>query len=158
MPLREDLSDYWTTIQVELFPYLVEDLGPLTEKHKQVITVFEMARVEAYVQTWHGLPGRPPADRRALCRAFVAKAVLGLAMTTMLIERLKVDKTLRRLCGWERLGQLPSEATFSRAFSEFAHSALPTLIHAALIERTHKDRLVGHIARDSTAIERLSGA
>ena len=36
---------------------------------------------------------------------FVAKAVLGLAMTTMLIERLKVDKTLRRLCGWERLGQ-----------------------------------------------------
>ena len=153
MPLREDLSDYWRAIQVELFPYLVEDLGPLTEKHKQVITVLEMARVEAYVQTWHGLPGRPPADRRALCRAFVAKAVLGLAMTTMLIERLKVDKTLRRLCGWERLGQLPSEATFSRAFSEFAHSALPTLIHAALIERTHKDRLVGHIARDSTAIE-----
>lgn len=153
MPLREDLSDYWRAIQVELFPYLVEDLGPLTEKHKQVITVLEMARVEAYVQTWHGLPGRPPADRRALCRAFVAKAVLGVAMTTMLIERLKVDKTLRRLCGWERLGQLPSEATFSRAFSEFAHSALPTLIHAALIERTHKDRLVGHIARDSTAIE-----
>jgi len=84
---------------------------------------------------------------------FVAKAVLGLAMTTMLIERLKVDKTLRRLCGWERLGHFPSEATFSRAFSEFAHSALPTLIHAALIERTHKDRLVGPIARDSTAIE-----
>jgi len=70
MPLREDLSDYWTTIRVDLFPYLVEALGPLTEKHKQVITVLEMARVEAFVQTWHGLPGRPPADRRALCRAF----------------------------------------------------------------------------------------
>jgi len=84
---------------------------------------------------------------------FVAKAVLGLAMTTMLIERLKVDKTLRQLCGWERRGQVPSEATFSRAFSEFAYSALPSLIHAALIEGTHKDRLVGHMARDSTAIE-----
>jgi len=153
MPLREELSKYWATIQGELFSWLGEELGPLTEKHKQFITVLEMARVEVFVQTWHGLPGRPLADRRALCRAFVAKAVLGLAMTTMLIERLKVDKTLRRLCGWERLGQLPSEATFSRAFAEFAHSALPTLIHAALIERTHKDRLVGHIARDGTAIE-----
>jgi len=153
MPLREELSDYWTTIQGELFPWLGEELGPLTEKHKQLITVLEMGRVEAFVQTWHGLPGRPPADRSTLCRAFVAKAVLGLATTTMLIERLKVDKTLRRLCGWERRGQVPSEATFSRAFAEFAHSALPSKIHAALIERTHKDRLVGHIARDGTAIE-----
>ena len=153
MPLRETLSDYWTTIQGELFPWLEEDLGPLTAKHKQLITVLEMARVEVFVQTWCGLPGRPPADRRALCRAFVAKAVLDLATTKMLIERLKADKTLRQLCGWDRRGQLPSEATFSRAFAEFAYSALPSEIHAALIEQTHKDRLVGHIARDSTAIE-----
>ena len=153
MPLRETLSDYWATIQGELFPWADEEFGPLTDKHKQVITVLEMARVEGFVHSWRGLPGRPPADRRSLCRAFVAKAVLDLATTKMLIERLKVDKTLRHLCGWERRGQLPSEATFSRAFAEFAHSALPSEIHAALIERIHKDRLVGHIARDSTAIE-----
>ena len=153
MPLRETLSDYWSTIQGELFPWADEEFGPLTAKHKQVITVLEMARVEGFVHRWRGLPGRPPADRRALCRAFVAKAVLDLATTKMLIERLKADKTLRQLCGWERRGQLPSESTFSRAFAEFAESALPSLIHAALIERTHKDRLVGHVARDSTAIE-----
>jgi len=153
MPLRETLSDYWTTIQGDLFPWADEEFGPLTAKHKQFITVLEMARVEYFVHSWRGLPGRPPADRRALCRAFVAKAVLDLATTKMLIERLKVDKTLRQLCGWERRGQVPSEATFSRAFSEFAYSALPSLIHAALIEGTHKDRLVGHMARDSTAIE-----
>jgi hypothetical protein len=153
MPLREELSEYWLTIQGELFPWLEEELGPLTEKHKQLITVLEMARIEIFVQTWHGLPGRPLADRRALCRAFVAKAVLGLTTTVLLIERLKVDTSLRQLCGWERLGHVPSESTFSRAFSEFAYSALPSEIHAALIARTHKDRLVGHIARDSTAIE-----
>jgi hypothetical protein len=45
---------------------------------------------------------------------------------------------------------VPSEATFSRAFAEFAASALPSRLHAALIQETHKDRLVGHISRDST--------
>jgi hypothetical protein len=71
----------------------------------------------------------------------------------MLIERLAVDKTLRRLCGWEHRGEVCSEATFSRAFAEFAHSALPSRIHEALIKRTYEDRLVGHISRDATAIE-----
>jgi Transposase domain (DUF772) len=77
------------------------------------------------VQVWSGLPGRPPHDRVALARAFVVKAVLGLPTTSMLIERLTVDKPLRRLCGWEHPGQVPSEATFSRAFAEFARSELP---------------------------------
>jgi len=55
-----------------------------------------------------------------------AKAVLGLPQTNMLIERLIADKTLRRLCGWEHPGQVPSEATFSRAFAEFAEGGMPT--------------------------------
>jgi len=42
--------------------------------------------------------------------------VLGLPQTNMLIERLCVDKSLRRLCGWEHVSEVPSEATFSRAF------------------------------------------
>lgn len=48
---------------------------------------------------------------------------------------------------------MPSEATFSRAFAAFAASALPSRLHQALIQQTHADRLVGHISRDSTAIE-----
>ena len=92
-------------------------------------------------------------DRAALARAFMAKAVFNIPLTNMLIERLGVDKTLRRLCGWERLGAIPSEATFSRAFAEFANSALPSRLHEALITRTHADRLVGHISRDATSIE-----
>jgi hypothetical protein len=71
----------------------------------------------------------------------------------MLIERVEADKTLRRLCGWSRPAEVPSESTFSRAFAEFAESELPSRVHEALIKQTHADRLVGHIARDSTAIE-----
>jgi Transposase DDE domain/Transposase domain (DUF772) len=153
MPLLSCLSRTWSHIQGTLFPWLTEELGPLTETHKQVVVALEVADVEAFVQVWPGLPGRPPCDRAALARAFVSKAVIGLPTTSMLIERLTVDKQLRRLCGWERLAELCSEATFSRAFAEFARSELPSRLHEALIKRTHEDRLVGHISRDATAIE-----
>ncbi len=154
MPLRETLSNTWCHIQARLFPWLAEEAGPLTDGHKRVITALEVARVEAFVQTtWPSLPGRPATDRHELARAFTAKAVLDLPTTTALIERLQVDKTLRRLCGWERAAQMPSAAKFSRVFAEFASYGLPARVHEALIKKTHADRLVGHIARDATSIE-----
>ena len=45
------------------------------------------------------------------------------------------------------------QCVFSRAFAEFAHTQLPDRVHQALIRNTHHDRLVGHLSRDSTAIE-----
>ena len=153
MPLRDSLSNTWSHIQGFLFPMLRDEVGPLTDKQKQVVVVLEVAGIAAFVHMWPGLPGRPPADRHAIARAFVAKAVLALPQTNMLIERLIADKTLRRLCGWEHPGQVPSEATFSRAFAEFAEGGLPARVHEALIKETHAERLVGHISRDATAIE-----
>jgi hypothetical protein len=153
MPLRNSLSNTWSHIQGFLFPMLRDEVGPLTDKQEQVVIVLEVARIEAFVHMWPGVQGRPPADRHAIARAFVAKAVLGLPQTNMLIERLIADKTLRRLCGWEYPGQVPSEATFSRAFAEFAEGGMPARVHEALIKRTHAERLVGHISRDATAIE-----
>jgi len=153
MPLRETLSNAWDHVQGFLFPILREEAGPLTTQHERLVVVLEVAGVETFVRMWPGLPGRPLKDRHALSRAFVAKAVLGLATTCALIERLSVDGTLRRLCGWERAASVPGESTFSRAFAEFARSGLPGRAHEALMKQTHKDRLVGHISRDATAIE-----
>ncbi|MCP4375335.1 MAG: transposase, partial [bacterium] len=82
-----------------------------------------------------------------------AKAVYNLSTTRMLIDRLMCDKTLRRICGWERQSDIPSESTFSRAFAEFADGKLAERVHEALIGRTQGDRLVGHISRDSTEID-----
>jgi hypothetical protein len=79
--------------------------------------------------------------------------MLGVPTTNALIERLAVDKSLRRILGWERRSQVPSEATFSRAFAEFARGDLPDKMHAALIARTLGGRIVGVIARDATEIE-----
>ena len=49
--------------------------------------------------------------------------------------------------------EVPSESVFSRAFAEFADTQLTQRVHEALILKTQEDRLVGHISRDSTAIE-----
>jgi hypothetical protein len=68
------------------------------------------------------------------------------------LDRLRNDRQLLRLCGWNNPSQLPHESTFSRAFEEFALTQLPQRLHEAMIAKTQKDRLIGHIARDSTAI------
>ena len=153
MPLRATLTNTWDHLQGFLFPMLRAEVGPLTPQHERLVIVLDVARIEAFVPVLDGWPGRPPKDRHALARAFVAKAVCNIPTTEALIERLAVDQTLRRLCGYEFASQVPDASTFSRAFAEFADSALPSHVHAALIKETLKDRLVGHISRDATAIE-----
>ena len=143
----------WNHIQGTLFPWLREEVDPMTEALGRLVTTLDVIGLEAFVAEPPRGPGRPPADRRALARAFVAKAVLGVPTTNALIERLDVDKSLRRILGWERRAQVPSEATFSRAFAEFAQGDLPDKMHAALIERSLGGRIVGVIARDATEIE-----
>ena len=153
MSLRRILSQYWFGLQERLFPALEEAIGPLGERYQSFVAVLEFVRVERFLPHFTGLPGRPREDRAALARAFIAKAVFDLTTTRALLERLAIDRTLRRLCGWNEVREIPSEATFSRAFSAFADSALPSRLHEALIEHALHDHLVGHLSRDSTAIE-----
>ena len=149
-----DVFARWSYIQGTLFPWLREQLDPVTAALEQLIIVLDTIGLAAYVPSprRHGR-GRKPEDRRALARAFVAKAVLGLPTTAAVIERLAIDKSLRRICGWESAREVPSEATFSRAFAEFAASELPDRMHEALVKRSLADRIVGCVARDATEID-----
>ena len=153
MSLRARLSTYWCAFQEHLFPTIEQDLGPLGERYQSFITVLELVRVEQHLPCCRTLRGRPQQDRAALARAFIAKAVFQIDTTRALRERLANDRALRRLCGWESIRALPSEATFSRAFAEFAEGALPSRLHEALITDTMQEQLVGHVSRDATAIE-----
>ena len=128
-------------------------MGPLTAKQQQLVQTLEVIRVEHQIPRHFRAPGRPPKDRAALARAFVAKAVYDMPTTRLLLDRLDTDVALRRICGWERRSEVPSESVFSRAFAEFAATQLAQRTHEALIRETHQDRLVGHLSRDSTAIE-----
>ena len=151
MSLRVRLSSYWCAFQEYLFPTIEADLGPLGERYQLFISVLELVRVEQHLPCCRSLRGRPQQD--AMARAFIAKAVFQIDTTRALLERLANDRALRRLCGWESIRAIPSEATFSRAFAGFAEGALPSRLHEALIENTMQEQLVGHVSRDATAIE-----
>jgi len=147
------LAQWWSNIQDTLFPLLEEELDPLTKKQQQLVTILEVVRIEQYVPDYRFYEGRPRKTRCAIARSFVAKMVYNMDTTRGLWERLHSDKNLRRICGWESKGHLPSEATFSRAFAEFAETRLPQQVHEALVKKTFMETIVLHNSRDSTAIE-----
>ena len=154
MRLHESLSRIWGGIQKNLFPWLEEELGELTQKEKKLIATLELVRVEDYVEKETVGAGRPKKDRAKIARVFVAKAVYNAPTTKHMIDMVSGIKNLRLICGWDRAHKVPSEATFSRAFDEFALSELADRVHAALIEKTLTAHgLTGHISRDSSAIE-----
>ena len=146
------ISWTWNNLQATLFPFLEEHLGPLTETQRKLVAILELIQIEDFITSRSCPLGRPEADRSALAKAFVAKMVYHCTTTRELIDQLVSNPNLRRLCGWERVGLIPSESTFSRAFEEFASSELPMRIHEALIEKYESKRLVGHISRDTTDI------
>jgi len=153
--LGQTLSQYWSNIQGTLFPFLEEELDPISAKQQQLITALELIRIEQYIPDYRGYEGRPQKNRCAIARSFVAKAVYNMDSTSALWERLHSDKNLRRICGWESKRSIPSEATFSRSFAHFARTQLPQVVHNALIKKIYDETetIVLHTSRDSTAIE-----
>lgn len=148
---RQLLAQHAHVLQNELFPCLAASLGELSPQVELLAAITALVPIHKFMPT-RRRTGRPPKDRVGLATAFLAKAVLNLPTTRDLIDRLRVDEALRRFCGWTRVAALPHESKFSRAFAEFAATALPQQLHAAVVEATQRTRLVGHIARDSTAI------
>ena len=143
----------WNVLQYELIPELKRECGGLTPKLEKLVHILDWVRIEEWsVQSWTGI-GRKPHDRSALANAFVAKAVLGLPTTRALIERLTMDRVLKRLCGFSMWKNVPDETVFSRAFAEFAEAKLAERVHEALVKHYLGDTLIGHISRDGTAIE-----
>ena len=66
MSLKETLSTYWVHLQAALLPWLDEAPdGPLTPRHKQLVAVLGLIRIEALLPSWPVLVGRPPAEQLA---------------------------------------------------------------------------------------------
>ena len=149
-----DLTTIFHTLQRQLFPALEAELGALTALDQQFCEVISLTDLGRFTQTYEGCgEGRPPCPRVWLAHAFIAKSIYQFPTTGALIEALKTRPTLRRLCGWETLNEVPSEATFSRAFAEFSRDQLPQRIHENMVQVHAGPKLVGHVSRDATAIE-----
>jgi Transposase DDE domain/Transposase domain (DUF772) len=147
------LMQFAGILQGTMFGALETAVGVLSEQAKLLVSVLALVAPQAHLPPSSGWRGRRAKHRQPLATAFLAKAVYGLETTRQLMDRLRCDRQLLNLCGWNSAQQLPSESTFSRAFQEFAKTELPQRLHEAVIRKTQQDRLIGHIARDSTAIE-----
>ena len=148
-----NLSHHWHKIQTFLFPKLEEELGSMTSKHHQLITIIELARVEDIINPRYHRIGRPLEDRKNIAHAYIAKAIYNLPTTASIIERLHSDPKMRQICGWSSKYDIPSESTFSRAFAEFAETSLATRAHELFIKAHHSTSRFHHVLRDSTPIE-----
>jgi len=154
MNLKRKFAQYWEKIQGSLFPWLEEELPPLTKKQQQLVSILEVIRIEDFIPSYlSGCRGRPAKCRRTIARAFIAKAVYNTPTTGILIERLHNDISLRRICGWETKREIPSESVFSRAFDELAESELLTKVHEVVVASAYEDEMVGHVITDSATIE-----
>lgn len=182
--LTDKIAGIWARVQRSLLPQLEAAVSePMTEALYDLIVMLEFLRVEEVLRRveQHGQVGAPPADRAPLLRAFFAKAVLKIPTNTGLLERLRVDGALRRLCGWEappspraqrsgltragapvratRLGKgrhakrgVPSASTFSRAFAAFAEANVLDLVHAQRVQEYLGEEVWEHGSIDGTAI------
>jgi hypothetical protein len=181
----EKIAGVWARVHQSLFPHLALAIEePMTPALYEVIAVLELLRVEELLRdgAWRALRGAPPADRVPLLRAFIAQAVLKIPTMTGLLDRLRVDGALRRLCGWSAApapppaprrgvtqagtpvqatqrgkrrharGGVPSAATFSRAFAAFAAAGVLDRVHARRVQEYLGDDLCAHGALDGTAI------
>ena len=123
----------------------------LTAKHK---TFLHMIRVledsqKPLLRPYAGI-GRRPYQYTGFLRSMWAKSFFGLGKTSMLINTLKNDPNLRLLCGFKKV---PGRSSFSRAFSYLSGTNITSEILDTLVINTHKQRVVYHVCRDSTAIQ-----
>jgi hypothetical protein len=149
---RQLVTQFAHVLQANLFPALEYAVGPLSPQLQLLTNVMSLTPLAGLLSPRRATTGRPARDRASLATAFMAKAILNLPTTRDLIARLRVDAALRQFCGWASASALPHESKFSRAFAEFAATELPQQLHQAVIAATQAQRLIGHIARDSTAI------
>jgi hypothetical protein len=135
--LMDRVSSFWSHVNGSLFPALEQADVEMTPKLYKFVALLDFLQIELFVPTHSAYQvGAKPHDRRYLARAFVAKAFYNAPDTKSFRDRLLHDKDLRKVCGWDSRGEVPSESTFSRAFALFADIGLndvatdSTAIHA----------------------------
>lgn len=152
MPFIEKLSTLWNNVQLKLFPDLEERVGELSSEYKRIIAVLELIRIEEFLPCTRFNLGRSPKDRIQISRAFVAKIILKITYNKNLVSLIEKDKQLKTICGWDLYAKIPSKSKFCRVFKEFSEMNLPEKVHQALVSEAYKDKIIGHVVKDSTPI------
>jgi len=151
--VSSNLSKMWVkikNIENSLFPELKEQIGVLSSKEEKLIKILDFAQIENNITVVKIT--NTPKDREEIARAFIAKSVYNMQTTRDLIDRLRIDRTLRVLCGWRYANKIPSESKFSRVFSELSDLKIAQKTHEKFIEEYLSDTLFMYNASDATAM------
>ena len=149
---NQPIRQYWQLCQVCLFPVLEERLGPLSENYRLLAAALAYLGDAGIAAPGRKRRGRRAHDRLPIFRAMLAKPFLNLVSTRQLLEQLRHDAALRQLCGWNSSRQVPGESVFSRVWAEWSGSEWAAQLQAGVIAEVYRDRLVGHVIRDATAL------
>jgi len=125
--------------------------GYVTNEHRTFIQMLQV--IEEFLPACDrpgSLLGRKSYDETAMIRSCLAKQFFNIATVTSLRNRLLSDPSLRQICGFT---VVPSEATFSRRYAWYAQEKLMEKALGPLVSSYLEGRIVGHVSRDSTAIE-----
>ena len=149
------VSKMWLKVknlENSLFPELQESLRveEFSSKESKLIRVLDFAEIEKFI-TITSLTNTPKS-REQIARAFIAKSVYNLQTTRDLIDRLHIDRTLRILCGWRYVKEIPSEATFSRAFNEISALQIAQKAHEKFVGEYLSEKIFFYNATDATKI------
>ncbi|MFT7861145.1 MAG: transposase [Sulfurimonas sp.] len=151
--LSSNLSKMWIKIknlENSLFPELKEQLGVLSTKEQKLIKILDFAQIENNITVTKTT--NTPKDREEIARAFIAKSVYNMQTTRDLIDRLRIDRTLRVLCGWRYANKIPSESKFSRVFGELSDLKIAEKTHEKFVEEYLSNTLFMYSASDATAM------
>ena len=149
------LSKMWlkvVNLESSLFPELKESLRieEFSSKETKLIRVLDFAEIEKHIVNTSST--NTPKSREQIARAFIAKSVYNFQTTRDLIDRLHIDRTLRILCGWRYSNDIPSEATFSRAFDEISKMEIAQKTHKQFVKEYLSDKIFFYNATDATKI------
>jgi len=149
------LSKMWlkvVNLENSLFPELKESLKieEFSSKESKLIRVLDFAEIEKHIISTSTT--NTPKSREQIARAFIAKSVYNFQTTRDLINRLHIDRTLRIICGWRYVKDIPSEATFSRAFDEISQMNIAQRTHEQFVKEYLSEKTFFYNATDATKI------
>ena len=144
----------WRELNQGTFPWVETSCGKMDSKHKLFMSVCEaVINISDFnYAVWKG-NGRPPEARLNIFKAFLYKVTFNIPTTKDLIRILREEPLAHRLCGWSCGGMVSSEASFSRAFKEFAERGFTEERFADLIKKYLGDEEIDTISYDSAPIE-----
>ncbi len=103
MLLLDRIKQFTLACQEEIFSELDASFGPLPGRYQLFVLALEIVYMEDFLPSQsRGSRGRPLAHRTSIAKAFLAKMISQIPTTTVLRERLLMDRILRSLCGWSR--------------------------------------------------------